>query len=142
MEIEDSRLKVVCTPDSRWDRRRKFNFIGHRSDHCLALSVKVIKYICKSYSSHLSNILHSKGRSFWKHCQRHNGSKGWVQLTKVTCFGHITSSNTSLDHISFSESRPSINFKILIKHQHLNKTWNSNYWQNLQHQNPDQDSTS
>ena len=26
-----------------------------------------------------------------KHCQRHNGSKGWVLLTKVTFLGHISS---------------------------------------------------
>ena len=23
-----------------------------------------------------------------KHCQRHNGLEGWVQLTKATCLGH------------------------------------------------------
>ena len=28
-----------------------------------------------------------------KHCQRHNGPEGWVQLTKVTCLGHIKNSN-------------------------------------------------
>ena len=44
-----------------------------------------------------------------KYCQRHNRPEGWV---------HITSSNTNLDQISSSESRPSINFKISIKHQH------------------------
>ena len=48
-----------------------------------------------------------------KHCQRHNGPEGWV---------HITSSNTNLDQISSSESRPSINFKISTKHQPLHKT--------------------
>ena len=34
-----------------------------------------------------------------KHCQRHNGPEGWVK---------ITSSYTNLDHISSSQSRPSI----------------------------------
>ena len=29
-----------------------------------------------------------------KHCQRHNGPEGWVLLTKVTYFSHITRSNT------------------------------------------------
>ena len=48
-----------------------------------------------------------------KHCQRHNGPEGWV---------HIISSNTNLDQISFSESRPSINFKISTKHQPLHKS--------------------
>ena len=57
-----------------------------------------------------------------KHCQRHNGPEGWV---------HITSSNTNLDQISSSESRPSINFKILTKHQPLHKTWASKSWPNL-----------
>ena len=28
-----------------------------------------------------------------KHCQRHNGPEGWVHLTKVTSWGHITSSS-------------------------------------------------
>ena len=63
-----------------------------------------------------------------KHCQRHNGPEGWVLLTKVTSLGHITSSYTNLDQTS-SESRPSTNFKISTKHQHLNKTYKS--WPNL-----------
>ena len=54
-----------------------------------------------------------------KHCQRHNGPEDWVDLTKVTSWGHITNSNTNLDQSSFSESRPSINLKISTKHQHL-----------------------
>ena len=44
-----------------------------------------------------------------KHCQRHNGPEGWVHLAKVTSWGHIRNSNISLDHISSSESRLSIN---------------------------------
>ena len=36
-----------------------------------------------------------------KHCQRHNGPEGWVLVTKVTSLGHITSSQTNLDKISF-----------------------------------------
>ena len=32
-----------------------------------------------------------------KHCQRYNGPEGCVQLTKVTCLDHITSSKTDLD---------------------------------------------
>ena len=55
-----------------------------------------------------------------KHCQRHNGPKGWVL---------ITSSNTN--QISSSESRPSIIFKISTKHQPLHKTWASKSWPNL-----------
>ena len=54
-----------------------------------------------------------------KHCQRYNGTEGCVQLTKVTCLGHITSSKTDLDQISSSEHRRSINFKISTKDQHL-----------------------
>ena len=57
-----------------------------------------------------------------KHCQRHNGPEGWVL---------ITSSNTNLDQISSSESRPSIIFKISTKHQPLHKTWFSKSWPNL-----------
>ena len=40
----------------------------------------------------------------FKHCQRHNGPEGWI---------HITTSNTNLDQISSSESRPRLNLKIL-----------------------------
>ena len=36
---------------------------------------------------------------YYKHCQRHNGPEDWVHLTKVTSWGHITSSNTNVDHI-------------------------------------------
>ena len=36
-------------------------------------------------------------------------AEGWVQLTKVTCLGRITNSNTNLDQ----------NIKISTKHQHL-----------------------
>ena len=45
-----------------------------------------------------------------KHCQRHNGPKGWV---------HITISYTNLDQISSSKSRTGINFKISTKCEHL-----------------------
>ena len=55
-----------------------------------------------------------------KHCQRHNGPEDWVHLTKVTSWVHITNSNTYLDQISSSESRPSIDFKISTKHRRLN----------------------
>ena len=48
-----------------------------------------------------------------KHCQRHNGPKGWVGLPKVTYFSHITCSNTKFDQISSSEYWSSTNFKIL-----------------------------
>ena len=50
-----------------------------------------------------------------KHCQRHNGPEDWVHLTKVSSWVHFTNSNTNLDQISSSESRPSINFKISTK---------------------------
>ena len=68
---------------------------------------------------------------FWigtmtKHCQRHDGPKGWVQLTKVTCLGQITSSSTNLNQLSSSESRPSINFKISTKHHCFDLTSTSN----------------
>ena len=56
-----------------------------------------------------------------KHCQRYNGTEGCVQLTKVTCLGHIKSSDTNLDQESTLKSQPniSINLKVLTKHQHL-----------------------
>ena len=43
-----------------------------------------------------------KTKPVYKHCQRHNGPEGRVQLTKVACIGHITNSNTNLDQISSS----------------------------------------
>ena len=60
-----------------------------------------------------------------KHCQRHNGPEGWVHLTKVTSWGHITNSSTNLDQISSWESRPSINVKFSTKHEPLDKTLSS-----------------
>ena len=81
--------------------------------------------------------------SFKKHCQRHNGRGGWVLLTKVTYFSHITSSNTKFDQISSWECWPSTKFKIStsaninistkLKIQDIVQTWL---------QNLDQDSTS
>ena len=47
-------------------------------------------------------------------------TRGLSSAYQSTCLGHITSSITDLDQISSSESLPSINFKILTKHQHLN----------------------
>ena len=43
--------------------------------------------------------------------------------TKVTSLGHITNSYTNLDQ-TYSESRPSTNFKISTKHQHFDKNLN------------------
>ena len=54
-----------------------------------------------------------------KHCQKHNGPEGWVLITKVTSLGHVTSSQTNLDQISSSYSRPSSNFKTSTKFQHF-----------------------
>ena len=48
----------------------------------------------------------------YKHCQRHNGPEGWVLLTKVTDFSHITRSKTKLDQISSPECWPRTKFKI------------------------------
>ena len=39
---------------------------------------------------------------FLKHCQRHNGPKGWVLVTKLTSLGHITRFQTNLDPSSSS----------------------------------------
>ena len=56
-----------------------------------------------------------------KHCQRHNGPEGWVHLTKVTYWGHITSSNIfriSTKHQLLSQTSASpinLTFKILTK---------------------------
>ena len=45
-------------------------------------------------------------------------------FTKVTCLGHFTKhiSNTNFDQISSSEYRPSTNFNISTKRQHLDQT--------------------
>ena len=51
-----------------------------------------------------------------KHCQRHNGPEGWVHLTKVTSWGHITISQILIKfHLQNLDLR--INFS--TKHQHL-----------------------
>ena len=66
----------------------------------------------------------------WKHCQRHNGPKGWVLLTKVT------RSYINLDQIPKSKIfRPNFNIKILTKHSLHNLT-------KPQQQNTDQTSVS
>ena len=67
-----------------------------------------------------SNWKLAKTKNTFKHCQRHNGPEGCVLLTKVTSLRHISNSYTNLDQTS-SESRPSTNFKISTKHQHINK---------------------
>ena len=76
-----------------------FNFfIGLKSDLCLRL------HLTYAYCSDLNNVtltgeyssinfLLYTNQSKQKHCQRHNGPEGWVHLTKVTSWGHITSSS-------------------------------------------------
>ena len=72
-------------------------------------------------------------------CLKQNIAKGttedWVLVTKVTSFGHITSSQTNLDQISSSkswpniasESRPRIIFIIATKRQQQNTWLNLNF---------------
>ena len=96
-------------------------------DVCWALSQYADVETSQSQSStapqchhfNLSTLVLSDLEQMFKHCQRQNGPEDWVHLTKVTSWVHITNSNTNLDQISSSESRPSINFKISTKHQHL-----------------------
>ena len=103
---------------------------------CFQLFVCLSGWVCFSCEFHLKQthnsllLLSSVGscthrnntlpqgfaRGQTKHCQRHKGPEGWVQ---------ITSSYTNLDRISSSESRPSVkqtsasrqnlNFKTLTK---------------------------
>ena len=57
-------------------------------------------------------------------------AEGWVHLAKVTSWGHNTSSNTNLDHISSSESwisinkksQPNISISTKLKIQNLDQT--------------------
>ena len=44
----------------------------------------------------------------------HNGPVDWVQLTKVTCLGHITSSSTNNDQIGLD--------KLILQHQGSNSS--------------------
>ena len=46
-------------------------------------------------------------------------TRGLSSSFQSNLLGHITSSNTNLDQTSSSKSRPSICFKILTKHHHL-----------------------
>ena len=57
-----------------------------------------------------------------KYCQRHNGPEGWV---------HITSSYTNLGQVSISESRLSINIKILNQTPVFRLNFNLKSWPNL-----------
>ena len=84
-----------------------------------------------------------------KHCQRDNGPEGWVLLTKVSCSGDITRSNTNfLSNLIWgistkhqtSASQLNLNFKILskpsfkistkIQLHNLYKSSATKYWQN------------
>ena len=56
-----------------------------------------------------------------KHCQRHNGPEGWVQPTKETCLGHITSSDTNLDQASTTKSQPNISILTKLKLQNIDQ---------------------
>ena len=90
---------------------------GQRGGRVFIKSI-IIQQHNKSYSLKGSDSLGHHIARLWlswttiKHCQRHNGPEDWVHLNKVTSWVHITNSNTNLDQISSSESRPSINFKI------------------------------
>ena len=75
-----------------------------------------------------------------EHCQRHNGPKDWVLLTKVTSLGYITSSYTNLlDQASTSKSQPNISiltrptFRIStkIRLHNLNQASAAQYWPNF-----------
>ena len=56
--------------------------------------------------------------------------EGWVQLTKVTCFGHIASASTNLDQISSSDldqastskAQPNISSSTKLKIQNIDQT--------------------
>ena len=81
-----------------------------------------------------------------KHCQRHNGPKGRVLLTKVTSLGHITSSNTNLDQTS-SKSQPNITFSRKLKLKNLDQTKpesrpRMNFIATTKHQQQNDDQTS
>ena len=105
------------------------NFIWFWIPYCFPLSVNHFQKFFpttwlslsfKMITDHHFNVLGKiLQRLVLKHCQWHNGPKGWVLLTKVTSLGHIASSYKNLHQISSSESRPSINFKISTKHQHF-----------------------
>ena len=82
----------------------------------------VVWYLQYSNSQILNNY-------FEKHCQRHNGPEGWVLLTKLTAFGHITSSYTNLDQTlqnldqaPTSKSQPNISISTKLKLINLDQT--------------------
>ena len=115
--------------------RRTFYFRGRFSSHffnCVAewkywlgkryYSSRLIYQACspnmnknlaaKSTQYRCNRVQHHRRKERCKYCQRHNGPEGWVRLTKVTYFSHITNSNTKFDQILSSEYWPSNNFKI------------------------------
>ena len=49
-------------------------------------------------------------------------TRGLSSAYESNLMDHITSSNTNIDPISSSESRPSTNFKMSTKHEYLHKT--------------------
>ena len=58
---------------------------------------------CRCSEPELMDLLQHNSQEILrtKHCQGHNGPKGWVLLAK-TCLGQITSSYTNLDQISMT----------------------------------------
>ena len=61
-----------------------------------------LDYVVWSFSK-CDEINFVQSEQLKKHCLRHNGPEGWVLLTKVTYFSHITRSNTKFSQISSSE---------------------------------------
>jgi len=64
-----------------------------------------------------------------KHCQRHNGTEGWVLLTKVSSLGRIANSYTNLDQILPEDQLQNLNQTLKPCPQSLNK--NLTLWPNF-----------
>ena len=132
-------LIIICLNILLWKVR---TLLSDQDFHVETFPIKIYKYLtsqtyeqnpnlkwqdecvhqlhcCQSKRIQQQHLLKWANGLLSKTLQKHNGLEGWVQLTKITCLGHITSSSTNLDQISPSEYRPIINFKISSKHQHL-----------------------
>ena len=97
--------------------------ITHILQHTFSISAPTHSLSCNYCPSH-SKLSAANNQ---KHCQRHNGSEGWVLLTRVISLGHIKVLTQilikfhlqNLDQASTSKSQPNISISIWFKFQNL-----------------------
>ena len=136
-------LTILCVTKIKMSEKKRFQLnqeiLKHWSSEalctwtCIAFIKETISWknaffltTCTTFLRRWNSRFERKSRT--KHCQRHNGPEGWVQLTKVTCLSHITSSRKNLDQdylqnlhqASTSKFQPNISISSKLK---TSKSW-------------------